>query len=71
MKDRLFYEQMAASSGPYEGMPGGVTFSGGEPLLQFYRLAPLLHRLREEGISKFFLVTQFQNIFTDMIVRFR
>ncbi len=50
MKDHQFYEQTAASSGAYAGMPGGVTFSGGEPLLQFDRLRSLLRRLRAEGI---------------------
>lgn len=45
-RDRLFYGQIDANM----GLPGGVTFSGGEPLLQFDRLEPLLHRLRAEGI---------------------
>lgn len=46
MRDRLFYGQIDANM----GLPGGVTFSGGEPLLQFDRLEPLLYRLRAEGI---------------------
>lgn len=30
---------------------GGVTFSGGEPLLQFYELLPVLKKLREDNVS--------------------
>lgn len=40
LKDRQFYE----NSG------GGVTFSGGEPLLQYHALLPLLSKLKSEGI---------------------
>lgn len=50
VKDRLFYEQKSASSGAYAGMPGGVTFSGGEPLLQLDRLEPLCKRLQAEKV---------------------
>ncbi|WP_224484904.1 pyruvate formate-lyase-activating protein [Robertkochia aurantiaca] len=35
---------------PYFGKLGGVTISGGEPLLQAKALLPLLKRLKEEGI---------------------
>ena len=35
----------------YYGDDGGVTFSGGEPLLQIVKLEPLLKALRENGIS--------------------
>lgn len=41
LKDEIFYN---------EGK-GGVTFSGGEPLLQIESLEPLLKRLKEKGIS--------------------
>jgi pyruvate formate lyase activating enzyme len=34
----------------YYGHKGGVTFSGGEPLLQSNALLPLVHKLKEEGI---------------------
>ena len=50
IKDHLFYAQRSASSGAYAGMSGGVTFSGGEPLLQMDRLEPLLMRLKDENI---------------------
>lgn len=30
---------------------GGVTFSGGEPLLQFHQVQPVLKKLQEDGIS--------------------
>ncbi len=40
LKDRAYY-----------GDDGGVTFSGGEPLLQISKLSPLLERLKELGIS--------------------
>lgn len=45
-RDRMFYGQIDTNM----GLPGGVTFSGGEPLLQFERLGPLLQRLRAEGM---------------------
>ncbi len=35
---------------PYFGKKGGVTVSGGEPLLQAKALIPLFKRLKEEGI---------------------
>ena len=35
---------------PYFGSRGGVTVSGGEPLMQAEALLPLFRRLREEGI---------------------
>ena len=37
-------------SKPYFGKKGGVTFSGGEPLLQAKALVPLFKRLKAEGI---------------------
>lgn len=49
IKDRLFYKQMG--SGPNGSpMPGGVTFSGGEPLIQSRRMEPLMQRLADSGI---------------------
>ncbi len=48
--DNVFYGQVPAASGAYRGMPGGVTFSGGEPLLQFGALRPLLQKLHENKI---------------------
>lgn len=50
LKDRMFYEQVPAVSGAYQGMPGGITFSGGEPLLQLDALRPLLQKLHEAQI---------------------
>lgn len=35
----------------YESSGGGITFSGGEPLLQSEELAPLMELLKAEGIS--------------------
>ncbi len=49
MKDWSFYGQASDVSDAYEGMPGGVTFSGGEPLLQMTALEPLLKRLKESN----------------------
>jgi pyruvate formate lyase activating enzyme len=37
-------------SKPYFGKSGGVTFSGGEPLLQAKALLPLFKQLKQEGI---------------------
>ena len=49
IKDRIFYKQPDESIelGTHRG---GVTFSGGEPLLQFDVLEPLLQRLKNENI---------------------
>ena len=50
MRDRSFYETPASILGAYAGMPGGVTLSGGEPLLQMDRLESLCRQLRTENI---------------------
>lgn len=49
MKDRIFYEVEPGGTGVLD-VSGGVTFSGGEPLLQAEALVPLLERLTESGI---------------------
>ena len=49
VKDLAFYDG-DWSSLELEKMPGGVTFSGGECLLQMDRLEPLLERLKAEKI---------------------
>jgi pyruvate formate lyase activating enzyme len=43
--------QMALKTKPYFGKKGGVTVSGGEPLLQAKALIPFFKRLKEEGIN--------------------
>jgi len=42
--------EMAVQMRPYFGKKGGVTVSGGEPLLQSKELIPFFKRLKEEGI---------------------
>ncbi|TNJ43487.1 pyruvate formate lyase-activating protein [Tamlana fucoidanivorans] len=42
--------QRAVKMKPYFGRKGGVTVSGGEPLLQSKELIPFFKRLKEEGI---------------------
>ncbi len=42
--------EMALKMKPYFGKKGGVTVSGGEPLLQSKELVPFFKRLKEEGI---------------------
>ena len=42
--------QMTLKMKPYFGKKGGVTVSGGEPLLQAKALIPFFKRLKEEGI---------------------
>ena len=49
IKDRIFYDQMDESD-ELGIQRGGVTFSGGEPLLQFDVLEPLFARLKKEKI---------------------
>lgn len=49
IKDRTFYDQ-SDESDELGLQRGGVTFSGGEPLLQFDVLEPLLARLKDEKI---------------------
>lgn len=40
LKDKVYFDK-----------EGGVTFSGGEPLLQFEKIEPLLENLKEKGIN--------------------
>jgi len=47
-KETLFKKLMRMS--PYFKNKGGVTFSGGDPLLQASALIPLVRRLKQEGI---------------------
>lgn len=47
--DQLFEKIIADLD--YFGTDGGVTFSGGEPLLQAQRLLPLLRKLKDHGVS--------------------
>ena len=49
MKDQAFYDG-DWNSNSLDKMPGGVTFSGGECLLQMDKLEPLLDRLNDEKI---------------------
>ncbi len=51
MKDELFYRQRGSGEG-LDGLPGGVTYSGGEPLLQADRLEPVFRALKEAGIHQ-------------------
>ena len=55
LKDRSYYSGKTdnweiSSSDELALLPGGVTFSGGEALLQAKALVPVFNRLREEGI---------------------
>lgn len=45
------YEEIMKDSQYYELNNGGVTFSGGEPLLQIKRLEPLLKKLKDNNIN--------------------
>lgn len=49
MRDRVFYDQLEKTPEIGE-QRGGVTFSGGEPLLQFDAIEPLLMRLKSENV---------------------
>lgn len=48
-KDKVFYAQVVAATA-LGNLPGGVTFSGGEPLLQFAALESVLQELKAEKI---------------------
>lgn len=57
VKDRKFYEGELSreewainEAAQLEKLPGGVTFSGGEALLQIWELEPILQKLKEDGI---------------------
>lgn len=55
IKDKDFYDSDISYSGigaakNLKSLPGGITFSGGEPLLQMKKLKPLLQRLKQEHI---------------------
>ena len=56
VKDRAFYgsgpgvSRDALSADGIDSLPGGVTFSGGEPLLQMKKLVPLCEKLKSEDI---------------------
>lgn len=50
LKDRIFYSKTVAHDSACANMPGGVTFSGGEPLLQMKELESLCKRLKDKGI---------------------
>lgn len=45
------YNEIMKDKDYYKVNNGGVTFSGGEALLQFDKLEPLLRRLKDEGIN--------------------
>ena len=50
LKDRMFYDKISAHDFACTNMPGGVTFSGGEPLLQIGKLESLCRWLKGEKI---------------------
>lgn len=51
IKDKAFYGSCNANSATYlNSLPGGVTFSGGECMLQMKELDPMLQRLNDEQI---------------------
>ena len=51
IKDKAFYGSCNANSASYlDSLPGGVTFSGGECMLQMKELDPMLQRLNDEQI---------------------
>lgn len=61
LKDKVFYNNV-----------GGVTFSGGEALLQFYKFKPLLDLLKKSNINTCLETSLFvdNSIFVDSIIYF-
>lgn len=51
MKDELFYRQRGRGEG-LNALPGGVTWSGGEALLQAGKLEPLFQKLKEAEVHQ-------------------
>lgn len=51
MKDGLFYRQQGLGTG-LDALPGGVTYSGGEALLQADKLEPLFQRLKDAWVHQ-------------------
>lgn len=51
VKDELFYRQRGQGTG-LDALPGGVTFSGGEPLLQAEKLEPIFRRLKDAHVHQ-------------------
>lgn len=59
IKDKTFYSESCGQGIQYDkngkvildSMPGGVTFSGGEPLLQIDKMQPIIKTLKENQIS--------------------
>ena len=51
MRDEPFYRQQGQESG-LAALPGGVTYSGGEAMLQADSLSPLFQRLKMEGVHQ-------------------
>lgn len=50
MKDKAYYGTGSTDEDELSRMPGGITFSGGEPLLQAERLVPLWDKLKKEQV---------------------
>lgn len=51
VKDKAFYGSCNSNSATYlDSLPGGVTFSGGECMLQMKELEPMMQRLNDEQI---------------------
>lgn len=51
MKDEPFYRQSGRGTG-LDALPGGVTYSGGEPLLQADRLEALFQKLKDAEVHQ-------------------
>lgn len=51
MKDEIFYRQKGHGTG-LDALPGGVTYSGGEALLQADKLEPLFQKLHDAGVHQ-------------------
>ena len=58
LKDKVYYEGEFADPNDWnicnvadiKRLPGGVTFSGGEALLQMEKLVPVINDLHKEGV---------------------
>lgn len=68
IKDKIYFENQfnidynINSLNDYNKLPGGITFSGGEPLLQIEKYSNVLHKLKKDKIHLAIETSLFSNL---------